>query len=362
MMKEEIVKLRKASESYRLNNELEITERLLEYIKSLIEENRKEIEEVIEIKKENISVDEILKLFEEDDDIYKNYRNLRIDGEFAAVEIDMPVGIIAVECYETLETIKYFLQAIKTRNAIAISDAEYDEDDVKSIILLIIKGCMKKMELDDNLINVFPYEECFYDDFDEVIYTYDEPGNLLENPKVEKKDFGDKKYVYIHSEKLRDEALKNEGAEILEGDFDDVISKIGKENAAAIYTENSEIAYKFINLVKCKNVFVNASLENCREIEDCESDFYETRNLILPYPGNVKSKEKQADEKVEVEEEVQREIKETENETKVELSENVQTEQEVKKSAEDKENFELAVKKEGIWSRIKSWLKMFFGA
>ena len=284
MMRDDIRLLKKSNRNYLLDNKFEVSKDILKYIESRIIADRKEIEELIKLTKENLTFEQILSLFEEDNEIYKNYRNLVINNGFLSVEIDMPVGVIAVECYDTLEAIKYFIQAIITRNAIVISDVEYSEYNIKSLILLIIQEALKKFGIDENLIMILPYEECYYEYFDEVIYTYDSEGVLLEEPKIERKEYGTKNYVYIHSQNLKDEALKNENAEILEGDFEEVINKIGKENSAVIYTDSTEIAYKFINLINCKNVFVNTNLENAKEFEGTENIFYETKHIIIPIP------------------------------------------------------------------------------
>ena len=293
-MEDNLRKLQKASSEYILNEKYNITEELLNYVKKRIESNKNEIEELIKIKKEKIAIKQILNLFELEELIevpYKNYRNLKLIDGFLGIEIEMPIGVIAVECYDTLETIKYFLQAIKTRNAIVISDVEYDETSVKFLVLLIMKEALKKFHINENLIMILPYEECFYQEFDEVIYTYDKEGNLLKAPSIEKKKFGYENFVYIHSKNLKEEALKNENVIFLQGEFKDIINKIGKQNSAVIYTENSEIAYQFINLVHCKNVFVNTNLINIAEIEDSNSMYYENKNIIFPIPPNEENKD-----------------------------------------------------------------------
>ena len=208
------------------------------------------------------------------------------------------------------------------------------EFNIKSLILLIIQEALKKFGIDENLIMILPYEECYYEYFDEVIYTYDVEGVLLEEPKIERKEYGTKNYVYIHSQNLKEEALKNENAEILESDFEEVINQIGKENSAVIYTDSTEIAYKFINLINCKNVFVNTNLENAKEFEGTENIFYETKHIIIPIP---KKEEKVS---VQDEEQISSKIESNENKT---------------------ENLDLIVKEENIFTKIKNILKSFFG-
>jgi hypothetical protein len=108
----------------------------------------------------------------------------------------MPVGVIAVEAYDTLEVIKYFIRAIKSRNAIVISDIEYDDTSIKFLILEIIKEALTKFGIDKNLIMILPYEECYYDYFDRVIFTYDKYGKFLSKLKIQEKE-SPNKYIYI---------------------------------------------------------------------------------------------------------------------------------------------------------------------
>jgi len=84
------------------------------------------------------------------------------EERFIFTTLLMPIGTIAVEAYDTIEVIRYLLRAIKTRNGIAISDVEYDEQSVKYLIFEIIKEALKKFDIDENLIMILPYEDCFY--------------------------------------------------------------------------------------------------------------------------------------------------------------------------------------------------------
>lgn len=329
-MVDNISKLKKANESYMLKNDWSLTERILDYIESRIIANEKEIRELINLKETNISFEEILNILKEEKEAennYKGYSKLRINNQkFLATDIKMPIGTIAIEAFETRSVIKYYIKAITTRNAIAISDVEYDEDNVKNLILIIIKEALKKFEIDDNLIMLLPYDECFYEYFDQVISTYDKNGNTLENPKTDRKEYMNNLYVYLEDETLRDEAEKNENVEIITGNFEDVIKKIDRAQGAAIYTKNSEIAYKFVNFAHCKNVFVNASLDNIQEPKKDNDMFCEYRSIIIPIP----------------QEEIQNIKKENVIEEKI------------------NENADMILKKENIFEKIKDFLKKLF--
>ena len=156
MMKDNIYKLKEASREYRLNNLYELTKNVLGYIKDRIKANESEIRNLINLQKEDITYEDIFSIISkeiEEDDSYKRYAKLKINKEkFLSTCIAMPIGVIAIEVYDTQEVIKWYIRAIKSRNAIAISDVEYAEDNVKSLVLLIIKEALKKFGISENLI------------------------------------------------------------------------------------------------------------------------------------------------------------------------------------------------------------------
>ena len=310
MMKDSVYKLKKAYEKYQLDSSYKITENLLQYIRERISANQKEIKELIKIKNEKCTYEQIEKVIQkeaEEDLQYKDYKRMYInEDKFIQTRLLMPIGTIAVESFDTIEVIKYFIKAIKTRNGIAISDMEYDEQSVKFLILEIFKEAMKKFNIDDNLIMILPYEECFYEYFDKVIYTYDEKGNTLEENRYDEKEKSNKKYVYVENLQMEEIAKKDNGnAEILYGDIDNAIEKINTvySKGASIYTDNSKDAYKFINLVHSENVMVNTSLENAIENIKSPNEMYEYKNIILPIPRKIISEVKAEVEKTNTEKE-----------------------------------------------------------
>ena len=295
MMKDNILKLKNAYADYNLNNTYKITEDLLKYILERINANKKEIEDLIKIRKEQVTFEEICSVVKaeiEDEVKYKNYKKMQINKiGFLSTSILMPIGIIAVEAFETKEVLKYILRAIKSRNALAISDVEYDERCVKFLLLEIIKEALIKFKINPDLIMILPYEECFYENFDKVIYTYDEDGKTLEKNKYNARKKSDDLFVYIQDGSLYDNAIKdNKDAKIVDGEFDEVINQINEKKSlgAVIYTTDSNLAYKFINLVHSQNVLVNASLENAEKTPDSIQEMYEYKNIIIPIPKEEK--------------------------------------------------------------------------
>lgn len=297
MKKEYIEEIRKASNDYRLNSKYMLTENILQYIKERIIVNKDEIKKLIELKKDNFVYENIESVINNEIDNsnqYKEYKDLKIDKKinFMSVKILMPVGIIAIEAYDTIEVIKYFIKAIQSRDGVVISDIEYDDTNVKTFIMEIIKECLMKFNVSENLIDIIPYEECNYKYFDKTIFTYDEYGNKYVKNKYKIKTRTDNNYIYIDDESFIEKAKKdneNIDCKIVRGDINSVIEQLNKEksNGVVIYTSNNKNAYKFINLIDSQNVFVNASLENTIHIEEIENDMYEYKKIIIPIPCKI---------------------------------------------------------------------------
>ena len=118
MMKEIIKDMRKAQSKYVLNNKYELTKDLLKYISQRIDANKEEIEKLIELKKEKHTYEEIKKVINEEleeDILYKNYGKMYINAQnFISTNMLMPIGVVAVEVYDTVEVIKYIIKGIKS--------------------------------------------------------------------------------------------------------------------------------------------------------------------------------------------------------------------------------------------------------
>ena len=209
----------------------------------------------------------------------------KVGNEFYYGTYTTSVGNVLIETSSTLNSLKYFVKGIKSRNSITISDIEYHENDVKNAILLIFKNALEKYKVDSNLLNIIPYEECKNEYFDKVILED-------ENKTVVNKIHTDYSYIYLADESFASMAvndlsrLSNRGkqVEILKGSFIDVISKINQETtfSTCIYTSDRELAASFINLAQASNVFVNASLEEAEIIEKIDDEFYTKKKIMYP--------------------------------------------------------------------------------
>lgn len=346
MMKENINKLKEAFKKYNIDSREELQDNVLRYIGDRIRANKTEIEKIIEVNKSDVKIEDILNIVENEiKSEVKGYGKTIINNQgFMLSQVLVPIGIIAVEVYEPLEIIKYWIKGIKSRNAIAISSVEYNENSIEALVLIIIKEALKKYKIDDNLVMYLSFEECFYEHFDKVFYTYDKKGKTLEKPLIEEKSKDStqdrKMYVYLEDEEFKAEAEKNENAEILTGNIDNIVDKVENAKCATIYTKNSQSAFNFINLADCKNVFVNTNVENAIGILESEDEFYKYKNLIIPVPKELLNPKKESVDKGEKNEELR--IEET----------NV--------NGENKETTALVKYKENLLEKIKRRFKTFF--
>ena len=134
---------------------------------------------------------------------------------------------------------------------------------------------------------------------------------MMEKNKYNTREKSDDLFVYIQDETLYENAVKdNKDGKIIDGEFDEVIDKINEKKSlgAVIYTKDSNLAYKFINLIHSQNVMVNASLINAEKTPDSIQEMYEYKNIIIPIPQVDKKEIKD----LEVEETKKEDIKEKE--------------------------------------------------
>ena len=286
MMEKEYSSAREAYEKYNIDDEYKKEEKILKYVIEKKEANKEEIDKIIKICKRKYTYEDIKKLIKninEEKFEYKSEINLKQrEDKFVSGKYSTSIGVIAVECFDVLEVLKYMLKGIKTKNAIIISDIEYEENDDKNLLQVIINEALKKFGL-ESLVLVMPYEECNYELCDKVIYTYEKKQNK-EKPNT------NKLYVYVEDEKLREEAMReyeqerknNENVELIEGNIEEVIERLNREvsQGVVIYTTDAKKAYKFVNLVTSYNVFVNATLANKEEVNQNENDLLMTKKIM----------------------------------------------------------------------------------
>lgn len=284
---EEIKLLNDAFKIYNLNDIPDLSKRVLEYILLRLIDNKENFEKMIEMLKEDISFNDILNAFKEackENDFYKKSNNYKQGTDYYCGNFPVPIGNIVVETNNVLDVIKYFVGGIKSRNTITISQTEYYELSLSNMVLIIFVEALAKFNISRNTLMILPYEECMYEEFDEIIE--------LENDKVsiKQKSFSSKNVIYIEDHFFDSEIekeierlkYKNINFEIIDGHLESVLEKIKKEkpNSTAIYTRNSNIAYDFITLANSQNVFVNSSLLNAEQLNDKTNKFYYKKKIM----------------------------------------------------------------------------------
>ena len=286
---EEIKLLNNAFRIYNLNDNPDLSKRVLDYILLRLIDNKENFEKMIEMLKIDISFNDILNAFNEahkENDFYKKSNSYKQGTDYYSGDFPVPIGNIVVETNNVLDVIKYFVGGIKSRNTITISQTEYYELSLSNMVLIIFAEALAKFNISRNTLMILPFEECMYEEYDEIIE--------IENGRVNirQKSFSSKNVIYIENHafdseiKIEIERLKvrNINFEIIDGSLESALEKIKKEKpkGVAIYTKNSNIAYDFITLANSQNVFVNSSLLNAEELNDNTNKFYYKKKIMYP--------------------------------------------------------------------------------
>lgn len=348
MKKDLINAMQNSYSTYKLNDDTDLPDRILNYLIDRVEANRNEIEKIISIYKSTITVDQIINIIKEElNNNPKSIGKTIIDKNgFMFAQVMDSVGILAVRAYAPIQIISYWAKAIKTKNVVAIVSKNYSEYSIEALILLIIKEALNKFNVDENLVMYFPEDELQYVLFDKVIYTCGKDGKIFESPQSQDmsklSDNTNKKFVYIENEELRAEAEKNKDAVFITGDIDKAISYVKDAKAAVIYTKDSNKAYKFINLAKADNVFVNTNVQNAFETISSGDELFKYKNIIIPVPKDFLNRTENTKNDV---------VNKNENTTKVSFD---------NENKQGNSNNMMVEYKENLWTKIKKALKDLF--
>ena len=268
-IQEEIRYARSAFRKYVVNDTENIEQELFSIITTEIMNNQQNIEKIIEINEDNMTINDILDIIDAERKIKKKFKEEKNDI------YRMPIGVVGVGCRNTKECITYMLKAISTRNAIIILNDDLIKYRTEDLILLIIKQCLIRCNVDDDLIQMHYTEEIDLNKLDKVIY-FDED---KKDEKEVKKEEDNKEIIYMYKDselfnyEIKSEYLKliknkektNREVKVISGKFVDVTKYLehNKSNIVVIYTDNEENAYKLANWVNTDNVFVNTKLDKC---------------------------------------------------------------------------------------------------
>ena len=286
---EEIKLLNNAFKIYNLNDTQNLSNIVLNYISIRLIANRASFEQMIEMLKSNISFNDILHAFDvayKQRDYYKKANSYKQGRDYYSGVYPMPIGNIVVETNDVLEVIKYFVGGIKSRNTITISQTEYNEFSLSNMVLIIFAEALAKFNISRNTLMILPFEECFYEEFDEIIEIEDGEVNITQ------KKFSEKYIIYNQDDSFVSEIEKekqkltenNIDFEVIKGSLEkalDIINHIRPESVS-IYTRDPSVAYNFINLASSQNVFVNSSLLNSEKLHDKINKFYYKKKIMYP--------------------------------------------------------------------------------
>ena len=286
---EEIKNLNEAFKVYNLNDDPDISKKIIDNILSRLLDNQFQINELNSVVKEGVSFDDILNSFKEayrETDYYKVHDSIIQGKDYYVGKYPVPVGNIVVETNNVLDVVKYFVLGIKSRNTITISQTEYNDSSLSNMMLIIFGEAISKFGLDKNMLQILPFEDCFYEYYDEVIEIENSDEVLKQKPFVEKyiiydNDGSFKENIEQEAKLLKE---KNKEYEIIDGSLDEVITYINniRPIGTSIFTQESDIAYQFVNLTHSPNTFVNSSLLNAEDEIEKKNKLYFIKKVMFP--------------------------------------------------------------------------------
>ena len=279
----EILDARRAYRKYVINNNKNISNEIFDYIQNKLQENETEINKLIEINKDEISFENILEYLEKEK---KNNSKFKLKNEKTG-SYNVPVGVIGIECENAKDAIQSMFKAISTRNSIMVLHDNFSKYSTESLILLIIKECLKNFYVDENLIQMFEKEEIDLNSLDRVILN-----NKNNDVKTHKSNT-----IYIYQENdafendVRNEVerlqnndrYKSYDIKPIKGEFGNVINYLNSQKeapAVCMYTNNTQRAYKFINWINSPNVFVNTGIQKNIETSIISNNFYNSKYVL----------------------------------------------------------------------------------
>lgn len=282
-VQKEILEARSAFRKYVINNKKNISLDILNYIEEKLYENESKIDKIIEINQNSITFEDILGLLQE----YKQkINNFKLRNKKTG-HYQVPIGVIGVRCNSIKDCIDNMFNAITTRNAIIILDENYNKYSTESLLLLIIKECLRNFYIDDNIVQMTTKGEINLNQVDKCVNFVNELSSKTDS-KTSFENFENTIYLYKEDDSFEDE-VKNEveklqnmekykrsKIQIITGDFANVVDFLNKSKtyAVCIYTNNSHRAYKFINWVNCENVFVNTGIKDPKIVSKGDNEYF----------------------------------------------------------------------------------------
>lgn len=284
-VQEEILRARSAFRKYVINNNKNISLDILNYIEEKLAENEDKIRKIIEINEDNITFEEIQTLLQ---NAKKDINQFKLQNK-KTLCYQVPLGVIGVFCSNTKDCINNMFKSITTRNSIMILDKNYSKYNTSSLILLIIKECLRNFYVDDDIIQMFEKEELDLTKLDKIIDT-----NSQDDNNVDEQEYDETIYIYQEDNCFESDVkneidklqsindYKNYELKVIKGEFGDIINFINtsKPFAVCMYTNNAQKAYKFINWSNSQNVFVNTGIVNCKGIAKSKNEYFNLKYVL----------------------------------------------------------------------------------
>lgn len=281
-VQKEIIDARRAFRKYVINNTPNISKDILQYIKEKVQENQLEIRQLIRVNNDEVTYEELIELIENEIATLELYKQK--DSKTGCYNV--PVGVVGVECSNSKESIKAILKAISTRNAVVVLHDNYNRYSTESLILLIVKECLKNFYIDDNIIQIFQYVEIDLSKLDKIILNEDiEEDKRIQNNHEIYIYQEDKKYEGIIKKEIsrlkKSDEYKSYKINYINGNFGSIIDYLNKNNldAVCMYTNNRYKAYKFINWVNSPNIFINTGIQNCNVINS-KNEYFNNKYVL----------------------------------------------------------------------------------
>lgn len=284
-VQEEILNARKAFRKYVINNIENISEDILSYILEKVKENESKISQILQINNDEITFDYLIELIENEKSTIKEFKTK--DDKTGCYKV--PIGTIGVVCSNAKYAISNMLKAISTRNSIIILHENYNKYSTESLILLIMQESLKNFYIDDNIIQIIEKDKVDFSKLDKVIFNESEDvANNIVNE--------DRNVIYIYEEdgQFKDEIIKEVDriksinrfkdfeVKVIKGEFGNIISFLSNNKAFAVcmYTKNSQRAYKLLNWIDARNIFINTGINSYKDVIACDNPFLNYKFLL----------------------------------------------------------------------------------
>ena len=258
-------------------------------IEERIKENKDSVENLIELTNEDITYEKIIELLEEERinlvEYKKTIKMEKTDNNFVFSAYQVPVGTIGIEAEEPETKIRSIFKAITTRNAVVVIELKEALTSIDKLILLIVKEHIHKFGIDENIIQ-FVQKEQINEELKKSFDMYiTKEGNKI--TKNENQNMyiceQDEYFRSVVEEDIKRLMFSGKKVELIRGKTIEEAAQIINKNkvfATAIYSKDGKQGYKFVNLVRSKNAFLNGTLLNAKEPEEASNEYFTIKNIM----------------------------------------------------------------------------------